>query len=174
MNDFIDQKMSQLKGAEVKLVLVIIRKTIGWGKLSENIGRREFRKRTGLDFDTIKRALPGLCQRLGITVEQVRDRERSKFTWTIAKGAVLNLEKAEREKARKSRIRGELPPQQQGGQITPDLEGQNPSTQYTPNSSERVRMAVDRARERLKALRDAHHTRGADDDRPRVTRQLGH
>ncbi len=140
---------------KVKLVLVIIRKTIGWRKLSENIGRREFRTRTGLDFDTIKRALPDLCQKLGITVEQVRDRDRRKFTWTVAEGAIVNLEKAEKEKARQSRKRGELPPQQEGGQITPNLEGQNPSTQYSTNNSEVVRAALDRTRKRPKELHDS-------------------
>ncbi|SRR5579883_3435863 len=73
MNDLIDNVLPNLKPAEAKLVLVIWRKTIGWSKLSENIGTRELCKRTGLNRDTVKDTIRTACEKVGIVIEQEKE-----------------------------------------------------------------------------------------------------
>ena len=133
VNDFIDNDAPFLKPAEVKLAFVIWRKTIGWGKYSEEIGAKELRNRTGLDRDTIKRTRRAVCEKIGIKISQRREQgvlSRCRYTWPV------NARVAEAiEKARKGwGMGGKLPPTP-GGQATPDGAGQNPPTQsYTSKS----------------------------------------
>jgi len=133
MNDFIDNEMRRLKPAELKLALVIWRKTIGWGKFSETIGAIELRKRAKLNKDTVKDTIKALCDKVGIKYEQARENGvllRRRYTWPMNERV-----RAVIEKAREGReVGGKLPPTPRG-QTTPDGGGQNPPTQsYTSKS----------------------------------------
>jgi hypothetical protein len=141
MNDFIDNEMPHLKPAEVKLALVIWRKTIGWGKLAEEVGTRELCVRTKLDRDTIKRAILPLCKGLGIRTEQSRKQgvlPRRRYTWPINERVTATLAKTPGNRW----VGGKLPPTP-GRQVTPDGEGeltpegggQNPPTQSNTTQS---------------------------------------
>jgi phage replication O-like protein O len=121
LNDFIDYEMPHLKPAEVKLALVIFRKTIGWGKFSDQIGTTQFCKLAKLDKDTVKDAIHNVCEKVGIMTEQQRENgvlPRRRYTWPMNERVKATLDKTQGKKG--------------GGQITPEGGGQNPPTQLNP------------------------------------------
>jgi len=123
MNDFIDNEMPYLKPAELKLALVIFRKTIGWGKYSDQIGRKQLCILAKLDKDTVKDAIHNVCEKVGIVTEQTLENRvlsRRRYTWP----------KNERVKATLDKV-GQR--QEGGGQNTPQGEGDNPPTQLHSN-----------------------------------------
>jgi hypothetical protein len=123
MNDFIDNEMPYLKPAQVKLALVILRKTIGWGKYSDEIGTKQFCILAKLDRDTVKDAIHNVCEKVGIMIEQKRENKvlsRRRYTWPKNERVRATLEKVgQRQKG--------------GGQNTPQSEGDNPPTQLHSN-----------------------------------------
>jgi hypothetical protein len=127
INDFIDNDMPHLKPAEIKLVLVIFRKTIGWNKLSDKIGTAQLCKLAKLDKDTVKHTIKPVCEKVGIRIDQECEGgvwSRRRYTWPRNERVTPILEKARRSWA----VGGKLPPTGEG-QITPQTEGPNPPTQ---------------------------------------------
>jgi hypothetical protein len=142
MNDLIDNEMPRLKPSEFKLAMVICRKTIGWGRFSENIGTVELCGRASLDPKTVKTTIRSVCELLGIRINQTRDERtgvltRRRFTWPINERVASLLDKA------RAGVGGNLPPTPEGqrspeggGKSTPDGGGQNPPTQSNPSQSD--------------------------------------
>jgi hypothetical protein len=127
MNDFVDRVLPSLKPAEAKLLLVIWRKTIGWNKLSEEIGTKELSNRARLDRDTVKDTIRSACQKGGVVIEQEKENgvlSRRRYTWPINERVAATLDKTYKG----SGVGGKLPPTHRG-QNTPEGEGQNPPTQ---------------------------------------------
>jgi 5-methylcytosine-specific restriction endonuclease McrA len=134
MNDFIDNVMPTLGPSEIKLALVIWRKTIGWGRLSEQIGTRELCKRGKLNKYTVKDTISGLCEKAGITKEQKREcgvLSRRRFTWPMNKRVTAVI-----AQARRDWVGGKVPPTpegqttpEDGGEIDPEGGGPSPPTQ---------------------------------------------
>jgi Bacteriophage replication protein O len=123
MNDFIDNEMPNLKPAELRLALTIWRKTIGWGKLSDQIGTKQFCKVANLNRDTVKDSIHTACEKVGIVTEQKRENgvvSRRRYTWP----------KNDRVKATLDEVSQR---QNGGGQNTPQSEGDNPPTQLHSN-----------------------------------------
>jgi phage replication O-like protein O len=56
-NVVIDILMRKLSGSELKIVLVVIRKTIGWGKKWDRISYSQFEDLTGMGLNTVIRAI---------------------------------------------------------------------------------------------------------------------
>lgn len=158
MNDFIDNEMPNLKPAEVKLALVIFRKTIGWGMRSEQIGRTELCKRTKLDPTTVKRTTGPLCATLGIRVDQTPG-VRRRYWWPMNERVAANLAKAEAAKGQQAG--GELPPATRG-QMPPRSRGQNAPTQSNPLQSRPI--AVSRPGHPVNFGSDTFYHREPEDD----------
>lgn len=53
---------------EIQVILAILRKTLGWGKLSDKLSRTQLQKLTGLDVSVISKATSNLKKR-GILIE---------------------------------------------------------------------------------------------------------
>jgi len=123
MNDFIDKIMPNLKPAELKLALTIWRKTIGWGKLSDQIGTKQFCILAKLNRDTVKDSIHPACQKVGIVTEQKPENgvmSRRRYTWSINERVEATLQAADqRHKGR--------------GQNPPHGEGYKPPTQLSMN-----------------------------------------
>lgn len=76
--DFIDNEMPTLRSVtDVKIALVLLRKTFGWGRRSEEIGATELGLRAGVDKDVLKNRISPLCARLGVTREQRTSESKS-------------------------------------------------------------------------------------------------
>jgi phage replication O-like protein O len=137
-NDFIDRIMRDCKGSEVKVALVIFRKTIGWHKRTEAVPFSQIRELSGIsDNRDIRRALEGLEEK-GVIVVHRGERKASGHWegWTYD----LNMEEAPAEDSGKSR-----PQEEPGGKITPEARWENhtgtpanPGGKITP-SKERAR-----------------------------------
>ena len=78
-NDFIEQHMKKLTGAEVKVFLAICRKTIGWHKDTDAISISQIASLTGLSDKPITSATSKLIERGLILVEKAPGKT-SKFT----------------------------------------------------------------------------------------------
>jgi len=70
-NIFMDKKMSNCSGAEVKVFLAISRKTIGWHKISEKISYSQLKEMTGLSVNAMKKAIAELLEKDLITQWQI-------------------------------------------------------------------------------------------------------
>jgi hypothetical protein len=101
--DFIDHAMPGVRTlGELRTLLVIWRKTHGWGKLSEKIGTTELEKRTNLDRGTVRRSVQKIAQGSDITVESSKLKvdsgaevhRRKRFTWPINSRVKAKLIKA--------------------------------------------------------------------------------
>jgi phage replication O-like protein O len=109
MNDFIDNDMPHLKPAEIKLALVIFRKTIGWNKFSDEIGTTQLCKLAKLDKDTVKDTVRHVCEKVGIRIDQRCERgvlSRRRYTWPLNERVAAILDKARRG----WEVGGKLPP----------------------------------------------------------------
>lgn len=90
--DFIDNEMPHLRSVtDVKIALVLLRKTLGWGRQSEEIGATELALRAGVDKDVLKDRISLLCAKLGVErQEQTGEtksgntiRLRTRYHWPI-------------------------------------------------------------------------------------------
>jgi len=61
-NAVIDELLPDLTGAELKCYLVVIRKTKGWNKESDNISISQFMKATGLSNSAVIKACESLVK----------------------------------------------------------------------------------------------------------------
>ena len=68
-NAVIDELLPDLTGAELKCYLVVIRKTKGWNKESDNISISQFMKATGLSNSAVIKACESLVQ-YGLLVKE--------------------------------------------------------------------------------------------------------
>ena len=62
-NAYIDRYLADLSGAEVKVLLAILRRTAGWRKESDEISLSQIEKMTGLDRKSVIAGLRGLLKR---------------------------------------------------------------------------------------------------------------
>ena len=67
-NIYVDEYLSELSGAETKVLIVILRKTVGWQKESDEISLSQIEKITGLARHSVIAALRGLMKR-GLVVQ---------------------------------------------------------------------------------------------------------
>lgn len=68
-NAVIDELLPDLTGAELKCYLVVIRKTKGWNKESDNISISQFMKATGLSNSAVIKACESLVK-YGLLVKE--------------------------------------------------------------------------------------------------------
>ena len=68
-NAVIDELLPDLTGAELKCYLVVIRKTKGWNKESDNISISQFMKATGLSNSAVIKACESLVK-YGLLIKQ--------------------------------------------------------------------------------------------------------
>ncbi|MCB9233955.1 MAG: replication protein [Bacteroidia bacterium] len=61
-NEVLDAYLATLKPIELKVLLVILRSTWGWGKSCDWISMSQFVRRTGASEKAIRQALGSLCQ----------------------------------------------------------------------------------------------------------------
>lgn len=62
-NIIIDEQLHSMTLAEVKCIIAIVRKTIGWQKLTDRMSYSQLREITGLSVNAIKRGVMGLEKR---------------------------------------------------------------------------------------------------------------
>ena len=67
-NIYVDEYLSELSGAETKVLIVILRKTVGWQKESDEISLSQIEKITGLARHSVIAGLRGLMKR-GLVVQ---------------------------------------------------------------------------------------------------------
>jgi len=67
-NIYVDEHLAELSGAETKVLIVILRKTVGWQKESDEISLSQIEKITGLARHSVIAALRGLMKR-GLVVQ---------------------------------------------------------------------------------------------------------
>lgn len=69
-NDLVDHWLPKLGEAEVKILLVVFRKTFGWHKQRDQISLSQFQKLTGLNRTNASRAIQSLVDK-GIIIKQI-------------------------------------------------------------------------------------------------------
>ena len=69
-NIIFDEHMSNMTGAELKVIMCICRKTIGWHKLTDRISQSQISQMTGLSVNAIKKAVCSLVDKMLIIQEQ--------------------------------------------------------------------------------------------------------
>jgi len=70
-NDLLDEKMADLSMGELKTLLVILRKTVGYHKANRRISLRKMAEQAGIALSTVQEAVDGLIER-GM-IEKVSD-----------------------------------------------------------------------------------------------------
>ncbi|WP_315090962.1 replication protein [Aggregatibacter segnis] len=78
-NAVIDELLPDLTGAELKCYLVVIRKTKGWNKESDNISISQFMKATGLSNSAVIKACESLVK-YGLLVKENGSRNTGVYT----------------------------------------------------------------------------------------------
>ncbi len=71
-NIIIDNFMGKMTGAQIKVILAIARKTIGWHKVSDRISYSQLYKLTGLSTNAIKSGIKGLIEMNLISQEKTK------------------------------------------------------------------------------------------------------
>lgn len=69
-NVIFDEYMNDMTGAELKVIMCICRKTIGWHKLTDRISQSQISQMTGLSVNAIKKAVCSLVDKMLIIQEQ--------------------------------------------------------------------------------------------------------
>lgn len=69
-NIIFDEHMNDMTGAELKVIMCICRKTIGWHKLTDRISQSQISQMTGLSVNAIKKAVCSLVDKKLIIQEQ--------------------------------------------------------------------------------------------------------
>ena len=134
-----DQLLPDLSGAELKVLLYVIRKTYGWGKDSDNISLSQMlggiRKRDGTVVDrgvgltkkTLLAAINSLEERNFILTERRRSPQKGDEPTTYKLNVI-----AQGTQEKSTPPVGEKLHQGGGGEITPGPWGKNSPTQLTP------------------------------------------
>jgi len=84
-NDFIENQMRDMSGNELKVLITICRKTIGWHKTSDRISYSQIKEYTNLSINTIMSNLKGLIKRGLITQEKTKSGYVYDINYTISK-----------------------------------------------------------------------------------------
>lgn len=84
---FLDQQMRYLSLSELKVVLVILRKTLGWNKKVDQISHTQFMEITGLSRRAVTEGIRGLENK---KIAQIED-ERGQILSSIGRKFQLNL-----------------------------------------------------------------------------------
>ncbi len=71
-NIIIDNFMLKMTGAQIKVILAIARKTIGWHKISDRISYSQLCKLTGLSTNALKAGIKGLIEMNLISQEKTK------------------------------------------------------------------------------------------------------
>jgi phage replication O-like protein O len=117
-NDFIDRIMRECKGSEVKVALVIFRKTIGWHKRTEAVPFSQIRELTGLKNNRdIHTALEALEEK-GVIVVNRGGRKENGFweTWTYD----LNIDSESQQQPDDKMSPGDKMSSEPGDKMTPE------------------------------------------------------
>lgn len=82
-NFFLDEHLFKLKGAAVKIYLIITRKLIGWGKESDCISYSQFEKMTGLSTKAISEAIKELKEKSLINTVVTGTGKATKISYSL-------------------------------------------------------------------------------------------
>ena len=82
-NAYIDRYLADLSGAELKVLLAILRRTVGWRKESDEISIEQLQQMTGLARNSVRAGLRGLLER-GLIVECTRATGSKAASYTCA------------------------------------------------------------------------------------------
>jgi len=82
-NAYIDRYLADLSGAELKVLLAVLRRTAGWRKESDEISIEQLQQMTGLARNSVRAGLRGLLER-GLIVECTRATGSKAASYTCA------------------------------------------------------------------------------------------
>ncbi len=82
-NEIIDEHLKDLTGAELKVLMAISRKTIGWHKETDWICNQQMMNITGLSEPTVIKAVKSLKEKRLITQEKVGKRGHEKLCYEL-------------------------------------------------------------------------------------------
>ena len=82
-NAYIDRYLADLSGAELKVLLAVLRRTVGWRKESDEISIEQLQQMTGLARNSVRAGLRGLLER-GLIVECTRATGSKAASYTCA------------------------------------------------------------------------------------------
>ena len=81
-NDLFDIHMPDLSGAELKVILTIIRKTRGWHKETDFISYSQIQEVSGLGREAVSRAISGLKNKGLITIDEAKKTHRYEINYS--------------------------------------------------------------------------------------------
>jgi len=140
-NAYIDRYLADLSGAELKVLLAILRRTVGWRKESDEISIEQLQQMTGLARNSVRAGLRGLLER-GLVVERTRatGSKAASYTCIIPSSIGSKIDPLGSQKLTPKKEKGvkNCPPR--GSKIDP-LGGQKltPQHTYTDNKQESAR-----------------------------------
>jgi len=140
-NAYIDRYLADLSGAEVKVLLAILRRTAGWRKESDEISIEQLQQMTGLARNSVRAGLRGLLER-GL-IEQRSNATGSKaasYTCIIPSYSGSKIDPLGGQKLTPKEEKGVKNCSPRGSKIDP-LGGQKltPQHTYTDNKQESAR-----------------------------------
>jgi len=133
--------LADLSGAELKVLLAILRRTVGWRKESDVISIEQLQQMTGLSRNSVRAGLRGLLER-GLIVKRARatGSKAASYTCAVPSSRGSKIDPLEGQKLTPTDGGGvkNCPPR--GSKIDP-LEGQKltPQHTYTYNKQESAR-----------------------------------
>ena len=133
--------LADLSGAELKVLLAILRRTVGWRKESDEISIEQLQQMTGLARNSVRAGLRGLLER-GLVVERTRATGSKAASYTCAaplsRGSKIDPLGGQKLTPKEEKGVKNCPPR--GSKIDP-LEGQKltPQHTYTDNKQESAR-----------------------------------
>ena len=135
------EHLADMSGAELKVLLAILRRTAGWRKESDEISIEQLQQMTGLARNSVRAGLRGLLER-GLVVERTRatGSKAASYTCIIPSSIGSKIDPLGGQKLTPKEEKGvkNCPPR--GSKIDP-LEGQKltPQHTYTDNKQESAR-----------------------------------
>lgn len=113
-NDLFDEYMKDLTGAEIKVVMTIIRKTRGWHKETDLISYSQIEEISGLGRESISRAISGLKDKKLITIDDTKKTHSYEINYSdgFTGQSVRKSNRSENQSVRKSnRISSKIEPE---------------------------------------------------------------
>lgn len=104
-NTLIDDLMKDLSGSEIKVILAICRKTIGWHKISDRISLTQLAELTGLSRKSVATAIPTLEDAGLISVDRSGNTNKYDINYTSEKNTLV--EKVHQGGEKNSPVTGE-------------------------------------------------------------------
>jgi len=99
-NSIFDEKLEFLTGGETKILLVIYRKTVGFGKKSDKISYSQLMEKTGLVRSTVSKTIKGLLKKKLLRVDRTGSINR--YTYCLPKDKISDSSNIELELVQKS------------------------------------------------------------------------